>query len=466
MINKFSLLSIKENLIILSLILAALLLRLIFISPWLEDWDSVQFALAMRYFSIVDQQPHPPGYLFYILLAKAVDIFIKNEHLSLTLLSIISSSLMVIPFYLLTLNLTNRIFAIFSTVLLTFTPVSWALSEVALTNIPGMAFLITSTYLLYIGRNNRKYLLFGSLLSGLTTGVRFAEYSIIIPLLALLIIDRKGRDALLVVLLFIIGVSVWLIPTIIYTGTDQFIDSYSKQVSYITNHDSVLSNNSTLKLRILRLKQLFIWGYSPFFIALIIIAFTKILLTLKSRMKFEFIFILIWLFSYLIPLVFLYNLEVTRYTLPLLPPLILLIAYLFNKAKSGILIFLFALFTISTAIEGYKQAQSLHTLLPPVISSVNYIRTNFNPDDTVLVTSFTYRQFQYYAPKFENFYNTGLNNSDKKYVVIDYIGLKNNLPLLSKYTLIDYLHFEQPEVIFPRIFKTDLYVFEKTNKEI
>ena len=52
---------------ILFIVVLSLILRLLYISPWLEDWDSVQFALAMNNYSLDLHQPHAPGYPLYIL---------------------------------------------------------------------------------------------------------------------------------------------------------------------------------------------------------------------------------------------------------------------------------------------------------------------------------------------------------------------------------------------------------------
>lgn len=50
------------------LFVAAFLLYFLTRSPYLDEWDSVQFAMGIREFNLWKHQPHPPGYPVYIFL--------------------------------------------------------------------------------------------------------------------------------------------------------------------------------------------------------------------------------------------------------------------------------------------------------------------------------------------------------------------------------------------------------------
>src|SRR5688500_18286685 len=58
--------------VLLALGLAALLTRLPFVRPTPVNWDSVQFALALDRFDLHDHQPHPPGYILYVWMGRAI----------------------------------------------------------------------------------------------------------------------------------------------------------------------------------------------------------------------------------------------------------------------------------------------------------------------------------------------------------------------------------------------------------
>src|SRR6186713_3479605 len=49
-----------------------LLAHLPFLAPSLEDYDSINFGLALHEYDIAKAQPHPPGYPVYIAAGRAV----------------------------------------------------------------------------------------------------------------------------------------------------------------------------------------------------------------------------------------------------------------------------------------------------------------------------------------------------------------------------------------------------------
>ncbi|MFA5770883.1 MAG: glycosyltransferase family 39 protein [Patescibacteria group bacterium] len=264
---------VKGNWLIIIIILLAFLLRLYFLSPWLEDWDSVQFALALKDFSLIKQQPHSPGYPLYIFLGRIFNFFLHNDTLSLTSLSAVLGSLSAFPLYFLIADITkNKKIALLSIIVFLVTPIQWNLSEVALSNTPGMFFSISAVYLIFKGRNSLKMLLWGSFLSGIALGVRFAEYSTVIVLLGFVLWVRKRMSNLVKSAVYLItGILVWLIPLILDTGFETFVALYKNQVGYIVNHDSLLAQSSSIVERLVRIKQLLTVGYTPYFFAILLV---------------------------------------------------------------------------------------------------------------------------------------------------------------------------------------------------
>lgn len=449
-----------KNKEILLIVAVAFFLRIIFLSPWLEDWDSVQFALALDNFSVTLHQPHPPGYPIYILLTKILDSIFRNDNLSLTLLSAIFSSLSCIPLFLLLKQMTNKIVALLGILIFIFTPVEWTLSEVGLSNIPGMFFTILTSFWLFKGIKQKNYLYMASFLAGISLGVRLAEYSILISLLILVLLFRKNaRETITSITLFLMGVLIWLIPLILITGFNEFINLYTNQASYIANHDSLISYSSFTD-RLKRIWDLFILGYSRSFI--FIIAIILISLGKNNLRGHSSLFTFVWLFSYLIPLIFLYNLEVPRHILPLLPPLIMLFCLNLYKIKSNFTKFAF-LIIIPLSFVSLGQVTIIHTQIPPTIAPVLYVKQNFKSDETLIIAEFTYRQFQYYGSEFKSYY--GVNNLPKdfreEYVVLDYLGTKDKIQNLNNYDVSKSMEFSGPVDVFPRISKTNLYILKR-----
>lgn len=455
---------------ILFIVVFSLILRLLHISPWLEDWDSVQFALALNNYSIVLHQPHAPGYPLYILMVKFLNIFINNPTLSLTYLSTFLGSIIIIPIYLLSKKMFNSTIAFFASLFFMASPVSWTLSEVALTNMPGQFFLILIIYLLFIFSKNKKVIILLSGLFGLMLGIRFTEFPIIVSLLTFVIFFHKSpKLALHSFLSFIIGVSSWLIPLILVTGFREFVDSYEWIANYIFKHDTLLGQSFSIKaLLSQRLEKLiFITkiGFTPLFSMLSIFSLVWIFAFREYLRNSKIQFLLVWLISYLIPLILVYNLEVPRYILPLLAPLTILnTVFILNILKSKMLIYIILLLTFFILFnQSFDQVTRFKNTTPPVVTAVKFVKENYSPQDTLVVATLTYRHFQYYAPQFETIYGEkdlekiNLNN---KVIIVDYAGTKNNA-IFKKYRVDKETTFNEDKDIFTRVNKITLYILKK-----
>ena len=64
--------------IALGLALVTLLSRWPYRARMLYNWDAVQFALALREFDVAKHQPHPPGYLLYVLLGRLLNAWLGD----------------------------------------------------------------------------------------------------------------------------------------------------------------------------------------------------------------------------------------------------------------------------------------------------------------------------------------------------------------------------------------------------
>src|SRR5256885_17119418 len=63
--------------------------------------DSVLYLRGMERFDPLDQRPQPPGYLYYVLLLRGVDLFTHDPNRAITLVSAFAAALAVAPPYLL-----------------------------------------------------------------------------------------------------------------------------------------------------------------------------------------------------------------------------------------------------------------------------------------------------------------------------------------------------------------------------
>lgn len=459
----------KERYILATIFVTTLLLRLPFASKWLEDWDSVQFALSLHHFSILDHQPHPPGYPLYVLMGKLTDLFIGDDLTSLVSLSILFSSLTTILFYKLTKEMFDLKTAVLATVMLIFIPIFWVFSELPLTNIPGLFFYLLSIYLIFKFHNQIKIMIFTSFLAGFILGVRATEYPVILSLLGLVILKHSNpKYSLGVLIAFVTGIVAWFIPVLFLTGIENFKSSLITITSYATSkslfiQDSLFLENIFL-IRLEKFIYLFKISYTYPLLIVSVVSFLWLIFKKKNSNKFEFRFLYVWILFYgflffILHMLLYYDLGLPQYTLAILLPLIILTSYVCSRYRWMFLVYLVVVIQLAYTSWSYLKNES-HTI-PPTISPVLYVKDKFNPQDTTLITTFTYRQFQYYAPEFENYYP--LKNTPtklKENVIIDYNGLATEIPSLKGYTIVDSKEFSNSKLIFSRINNTKIFILK------
>src|SRR5437870_3561958 len=109
----------------------ALLTRLPFATTNFYAPDSVLYARGMEAFDPFDQRPQPPGYLWYVLMLRAIDLVARDPNRAMTVVSAVAGAATVALVYLLAARLyderTARIAALFVLTAVTF----WAYGGVA-----------------------------------------------------------------------------------------------------------------------------------------------------------------------------------------------------------------------------------------------------------------------------------------------------------------------------------------------
>src|ERR1700722_1726525 len=109
-------------------------------------WDSAQFALAVGDYNIRLNQPHPPGFYFYIFLARWLNVFVGEPHAALVWLSVIAGSWLAAMGYLLATSMFGRSCGRATGLILLTSPLCWFHSEIALTTIVDGALVVTFVF--------------------------------------------------------------------------------------------------------------------------------------------------------------------------------------------------------------------------------------------------------------------------------------------------------------------------------
>lgn len=454
---------------LLTLLIIACISRILFLAKWMDDWDSIQFALGLHEYSIPKHQPHPPGYPIYILFGRFFNLFLHNDTFSLTLMSAIFGTLAIIPLYLLLKQIFNqKRSALIGIAMFLITPVVWLLSESALTDIVGLFFLILTAFLLYIYVNNPKAIVWVSFLAGLTIGVRFNEFPIVLVLLVWVMFKQKNlKYASFQFLALTLGGLIWLVPMILITGWSQFITTFTTNGTYVEQHDALLGTSHSIpgliKAKTLLMVPLFNWGYSTAFSIIFFICFAATAIQRKLYKQNWFQFVLIWLISYFLLLFTFYNLELPRHIMPLVVPMIIVTLYITQQliAKNK-LFWIFPIVLIGVLLyQSLSQVYRFHNAMPATIGSVLYVKSHFNPQNTVIYASYTLRNFQYYAPAFKSLDNTGDKSvfTPDKTIITDLVDL-NRDPALTNFKEVDTQYFSAPKDIFPKVDSIQLHILK------
>jgi hypothetical protein len=163
--------------------LLGLVTRLPFRSHTLYNWDSVNFALGILDFNIVKHRPHPPGYILYVALGKALNPVTGDPNASLVWLSIAAGVLSVWLIYALGRCLFSERDGFVAALLFMFSPLAWFYHEVALTYALEGFFSIAIAYCCCrtLTRSPRAGYA-AALLLGVAAGVRQTTFLIMLPL--------------------------------------------------------------------------------------------------------------------------------------------------------------------------------------------------------------------------------------------------------------------------------------------
>ena len=167
------------------LALAGALTRLPFVRETPANWDAVQFALAIDRFDLHLHQPHPPGYILYVALGRALNAAVGNPPVALSLLSVLFGAIALPLLYLLAVRVfDDRAIAWGAALLVGASPLALYYGATGLTYVPemalGIAVALAAWHVRALPRPAEAALL-GALL-GVAGGVRQTALVVLLPL--------------------------------------------------------------------------------------------------------------------------------------------------------------------------------------------------------------------------------------------------------------------------------------------
>ena len=198
----------------------AIAVRLPFRADFLVNWDSVNFALGVGGFDLATHQPHPPGYLGWVVLSRAATWLTSDPNAAMTLLSAISGAVATALAYLLARRFVSRRASMVAALLFSTAPLVWYYSVVALsymtTGAAAMGLLLA--LLVALEKRSLRALVVASVLLAVVGALRPTDEAMLFPAWALVTLTFGWRSRIRATLLMGVLSLAWVVPLIWLSG--------------------------------------------------------------------------------------------------------------------------------------------------------------------------------------------------------------------------------------------------------
>ncbi|RKU24772.1 hypothetical protein C6499_16210 [Candidatus Poribacteria bacterium] len=206
--------------------------RLLSTIYYIEDLDSLRFALSMIDYDVAKLQPHFPAYPVFCCVAKLFYAATRRYALAFSLIGGLST-FFTIFFTLKIAKLQNTSLLGKITIFLVFmNPLFWLMSNRYMPDTMGVAFLLASLYFTARqAKSNAETLsdshnAIGFLLAGMLIGIRLSYFPLLVPAL---VVRLKHPGRLKCIVAGVIGVLVWFVPLLSITGWTTLIAAAQTQ---------------------------------------------------------------------------------------------------------------------------------------------------------------------------------------------------------------------------------------------
>ena len=424
---------------ILALLFLCVLSRITTSIFYIEDIDSLRFALSAVEFNILDSRPHFPGYAVYCFFLQIIYFFIQNIGLTFSLIGGISIFL-ILFFSKKIIQELNIIDTFYFTLFLFFNPLLWLMSTRYMPDTMGLSFLIISLYFfIKIVKNceTRDYVFLGVSLA-LLTGIRLSFLPFFLPVFYLI----NDKKFIYTVVFFFLGVLVWFIPLVYITGYNNLVDIFINDFHghFFKWGGTVLSSNASYFDRLIKIFEFtFADGFSFWsegrnwttILNSIFLSLASIILIVSKRKSFslrirkQYVIILLCYLSYFLWIYFFQNINYkSRHIIPFIPLLTIIFALaivnlnlksIVNKTFVFVGVFIYMYITIHLAFQ-HKN--------PSAISQISSLILNSENDKTVV-----------FSDGLKLFYWSKLAPEKK----VDFVNLKKlNTEMIVQYYNSDY----------------------------
>jgi hypothetical protein len=270
-------------------VLLLLAIRLPFVSPSLDNIDSINFDLGAHDYDPGLFQPHPPGFPVYIAVARAIHRIVRSHAAALAAVSALFGALSAVPLYGLMHALlrrwgTPRWGAALACLVTLLNPTLWFNSVRPMSDITAFFFITSAQSLLVLalveekmpGPRRRLLWLAGAAIAGVSPGVRLQAIWCVGPLL-LYGVWRLPPLRLATTAVFSAALAAWAVPMLILSGgLTRYSDSVFALLSGAVVSGEPIVGNLTLHEAAARAVDVLVTPWQDHFLALAILGLAAI----------------------------------------------------------------------------------------------------------------------------------------------------------------------------------------------
>ena len=170
----------KNQIYLLIVLFACFISRMASTIYYIEDIDSLRFALSLYDYSLENLQPHFPGYPVFCFFAKILYLIMPSMGISFSIIGAIST--FVIIYFSLRLGNTEikSPEGAFMSIIIFFNPMIWLMGNRYMPDLMGLA-LVSAILCFFILPQSRKGNLFaGFFLTGILLGTRLSYFPLVL----------------------------------------------------------------------------------------------------------------------------------------------------------------------------------------------------------------------------------------------------------------------------------------------
>lgn len=380
--------------------------------------DSVLYANALEHGfhvddTLEDERPHAPGYVFYVAAAGVAHAAGFGSNEALVLVSALASALGALAIFLLARRWTRDGVAFITALAYAANPLVWQYSEIAYPyTVLALGSLLVAACCLEARGRGVAHGVAASVVFGIVGGFRQDLLLLLLPLW-LWSIAPLGRRALMPAAGLLLGCAAWLVPTIALSGgASDYLDALRGQASYVTDAYSVAAQGlPALITNIGATSWAVAWGL--FVIAPLAVASLALMVrrAIVARDVDDAAFFLLWTLAPLTVYVVV-HIGDWGYVLSALPGLYLLSGRGLEKllvlararrremylAASSLLVAVPAVCFATSPIPFSAAAIAAHD--DGLSARVGFVRDNYQPRSTLILTREDFLLVRYYLPEF------------------------------------------------------------------